>query len=291
MTQVETRTALILAALFKSGLKSLFKRAAIFSATFLVLIYISSPLSGAAATPNPAGFDILRMKLGMSVAQIEAAIKAHDPSLKIIVIEQPLYDKRFADHEFVQIVHAAGLSTDSPERISVGFTVTQPSRAFFIGRRTIFPLDKRPLVEKTAQQLREKYGPESMLSNNRFDFDWVFDKAGKQIVASVPLFQTCAHLRIPNLYTFLNYYSAGFGVGVGAPGSPAFYSPECGVGLKASFTPGSSNPNLVSALDEQLVGDSIAADDIQKLMADAKAVQEQQRQQQERKAAGVKPSL
>ena len=70
---------------------------------------------------------------------------------------------------------------------------------------------------------------------------------------------------------------------------PVSYWRECGLHLWS----GGLGPPIPrsSCLDEWLVGDSIAVDDIQKLMAEAKAAQEQQRQQQEQKASGVKPAL
>jgi hypothetical protein len=55
MTKVETRAALISAAMFKTGLTSLFKQAAIFSVTLLALIDIGSPLRAAEAAPTPSG--------------------------------------------------------------------------------------------------------------------------------------------------------------------------------------------------------------------------------------------
>jgi hypothetical protein len=87
MTKFLTCAALIAAALFETGSNSLAKQAAIFTATFLALICISSPLMAAEASPEPAGFDILGMKLGMSVAEIETAIKAHNPQLNISMDE------------------------------------------------------------------------------------------------------------------------------------------------------------------------------------------------------------
>jgi hypothetical protein len=75
---------------FKTSLKFLFKQAAIFSAILLILMEIGSPLRAAQGAPNPAGFDILGMKLGMSVEQIEAAIKAFNPSLRTMVQKEPL---------------------------------------------------------------------------------------------------------------------------------------------------------------------------------------------------------
>ena len=47
-----------------------------------------------------------------------------------------------------------------------------------------------------------------------------------------------------------------------------------------------TDPQLLSTLNEQLIGDSIAVDDIQKIAAEVKADQEQLRQQQEQKAWG-----
>jgi hypothetical protein len=51
---------------------------------------ISFPLRAAEGAHHPADFDILGMKLGMNIAEIEAAIKASDPSLKTMVQKQPL---------------------------------------------------------------------------------------------------------------------------------------------------------------------------------------------------------
>ncbi len=48
---------------------------------------------------------------------------------------------------------------------------------------------------------------------------------------------------------------------------------------------------MLLGLDEELVGDSIAVDDIQKTAAEAKAVKERQRQQQDQKPSGVKTRL
>src|SRR5271156_961692 len=55
MTKVVSCAAPIAAALFKTGLNSLFKPAAIFSVTLLALIVISSPLRAAEAAPTPSG--------------------------------------------------------------------------------------------------------------------------------------------------------------------------------------------------------------------------------------------
>jgi hypothetical protein len=276
---------------FKINSKFLFKKAAILSAILLIFIDISSPLKAAEGAPNPAGFDILGMKLGMSVAEIEAAIKAYNPAFEMRIDKKPVRDQRLGVGKFVQIVQASRRGSDVIlESISVLFTVAQPSRAFYIGRYTQFAPEHQPLTDKTEQQLREKYGPESNLlsSTGLISIDWVFDKTGKQIFpkADMRLFQACASAAS---------YSGNFDGASGPDWLAALMSPEsnptgCGINLQVSSLP-STDTHLLQSLNEQIDGKSIAIDDIQKLMAEAKATKEQQRQQQEQKASGVKPVL
>jgi len=254
--------------------------------------------TAAQAASVPAGFDILGMKLGMSIEEIQAAIKAHDPTLEIIITEGTMgllnsgNDTMLVGDKFVHFLQANRNRATDPilEFISVAFTVTEPRRAFYIGRSTKFPPEQQPLTDKTVQQLREKYGTESSLLGSGANsyvriLDWVFDKAGKQLVPKngKQLFLTPDHACAQSIS-----YGRSFLIGgLVAPGS---YSPECGADLRVKLEL-STNPNLLSALFEQLTGDSIAVDDIQKLMAEAKAAKEQQRQQQEQKASGVKAPL
>jgi hypothetical protein len=279
--------AALAATLFMTSLKFLFKQAAIFSAILLILMDISSPLRAAQGAPNPAGFDILGMKLGMSVAEIEAAINAYNPSLTKGIANFPTSNPKFGvgKPKLVQFVCARqpGALADT---IAVGFTVTQPSRAFYIGRLTQYSLEQRPLTDKTLQQLREKYGPESGSSNSaasstplaaqivgRTVFEWGGDKVGKHP------FQSCVP-KGPSAFWYTGQFRFG------SLTTPGYYWPACGTDLLIELQP-SPDPHLLSVLFEQLTAHSIAADDIQKLMVEAKAAQEQQRQQQEQKASGV----
>jgi hypothetical protein len=289
MTKTLPHNALV-AMLFKTSLKFLFKQAAISSAILLILMEIGSPLRAAEGSPNPAGFDILGMKLGMSVAQIESAIKAYDPTLVIRIDKKPLTDQRLGVGKFVQIVQASHPGSEALEGISVLFTAAEPARAFYIGRYTQFAPENQPLTDKMEQQLREKYGPESNLfsSTGLISIDWVFDKTGKQIFpkADNRLFQACATAAS---------YGGNFDGARGADWIKLLTAPEanppgCGINLQVRSLP-STDTHLLQNLTEEIDGKSIAADDIQKLMADAKAAQEQQRQQQEQKASGVKPVL
>lgn len=142
------------------------------------------------------------------------------------------------------------------------------------------------------QQVREKYGPESHQSVNTAGItavSWDFDKAGKQLFSTGPTdLGTCATV-MGNLSNGNRPLSYGVSPNIGL-NQPVSYWRECGLHLWVGWI-GSTDPKVLSVLDEWLVGDSIAVDDIQKLMAEAKAAQEQQRQQQEQKASGVKPAL
>ena len=283
--------AALVAMLFKTSLKFLFKQAAISSAILLILMEIGSPLRAAEGAPNPAGFDILGMKLGMSVEQIEAAIKAYNPSLTISSTDYGISNpdvsggKRKAVH-FIYAMQPGALA----DTIAVGFTVTQPSTAFYIGRLKQYSPEERPLVEQTLQQLREKYGSEAGSSNSapassplpgQIVGQTIFEWGGGK--AETHPFQSCVP-KGPSSF----WYAAQFRFG--SLTTPGYYWPACGTDLLIELQP-SPDPHLLSVLLEQLTGHSMAVDDIQKLMADAKAAQEQQRQQQEQKATGVKPVL
>jgi hypothetical protein len=273
---------------YTTALKSSLKHGALLSVTLLALIYTGSSLKAAEPAPDPAGFDILGMKLGMTAGEIEAAIKAYNPSLDIITTSVPITEitsgdqrQRLGGGKILQIVRAQRVPPGAFPEFTVAFTVSQPGRAFSISRRTDFSPDQQPLIDKTVLQLREKYGPESFKSNA---FDWVFDKAGKRLVPNVPgkpfQFNFCSHLS-NNLHGGVSYANNQ---------ASEFYSPECGTDLRVELTP-SAGSNLISVLFEHLVGDPIAVDDIQKLMAKAKAEQERLRQQQEQKASGVRAPL
>jgi hypothetical protein len=287
--------ATVVATLFEISLKFLFKKATLSFAILLILIDISSPLRAAQGASNPAGFDIVGMKLGMSVAEIQAAIKAHNPSLPIDIRKQPINDQKLGVGKFMEILAAGPPYTGglpAHEIISVAFTMTQPGRAFYIGRRAPFPPNQGPLVDKTVQQVREKYGPESHQSVNSAgatDVSWVFDKAGKQLFSTGPTdLGTCATV-MGNLSNGNRSFSYEVSPNIGL-NQPASYWRECGIHLWVGWI-GSTDPKVLSVLDEWLVGDSIAVDDIQKLMAEVKTAQDLQRQQQEQKASGVKPVL
>jgi hypothetical protein len=271
---------------FKIGLKMLFKKAAMPSAILLIFMHVSSPLRAAEAAPDPAGFDILGMKLGMSVAQIEAAIKAYNPSLSISTSDYVSGNPDLTGvgkRKFIQFVVATqpGALADT---IAVGFTATQPSKVFYIGRLKQYSLEEQPLADKTLQQLREKYGPESGSSTpiagqlvGRTVLEWGGDKAGKHP------FQSCVP-KGPAPF----WYAADFRFG--SLTTHGYYWPACGTDLLIELQPW-RDPHLLSYLREDLTAHSIAIDDIQKLMLEAKAEKEQQRQQQEQKASGVKPVL
>lgn len=309
MTNILSCAALV-TTLFKTSLKYLFKQTAISFAILLILIDISSPLRAAEGAPNPAGFDILGIKLGMSVAEVEAAIKASNPSLRTIVQKQPLtgVNDGLADIPVVGKLARSSIQTvGGASGLNVTFIPTEPSKAYSIHRYAGFPAGQQPSMDKTVQQLREKYGPESRsfyfegMPNKFLYLYWLFDRAGKQIDGP-------AGIGIdPNELIRLGRVFDRAGKRIDDPNrgvkcaAQFFYipvdngirtfSPMCGIELLIQLDPASTDTHLLSMLTEQLTGYSIAVDDIQKIAAEAKAAHEQQRQQQEQKASGVKPVL
>ena len=234
--------------------------------------------------PGPAGFDILGMKLGMTVEEIEGAINAYDPSLKIRVDKVLITGARvngsdelrnFGVAKFVQLFVRTAAVAGGLDNIEVAFTVTEPGRALYIRRSASFRPGQEPLMEKTVQQLKEKYGSArrslAIAQSPSIALYWIFDQAGSPIDDGPNGGGTC---RGEFFYSTID----------------PRYSLKCGVEMLVQLGP-ATDPQLLSTLNEQLIGDSIAVDDIQKIAAEVKADQEQLRQQQEQKASGVKPPL
>jgi hypothetical protein len=154
-------------------------------------------------------------------------------------------------------------------------------------------------MDKTVQQLREKYGPES----RSFYFEgtpskalylyWLFDRAGKQIDGPAGFGEL---FRLGRVFDQAGKRIDDPNRGVKCAAQFFYippdngikqFSPMCGIELLIKLDPASTDTHLLSNLTEQLTGYSIAVDDIQKIAAEAKAAHEQQRQQQEQKASGV----
>lgn len=297
--------------LSKTSLKFLSKLPTFSLAILVVLMEISSPLRAGEGAPNPAEFDILGMKLGMSVEQIDAAIKAYNSSLRTIVQKQQLtgVNDGLADipvvgkfaRPSIQTVGGAGTG------LNVTFTPTEPNKAYSIHRYVGFPAGQQPFMDKTVQQLREKYGPES----RSFTFEgtpskalylyWLFDRAGKQIDGPAGFERNSNELvRLGRVFDQAGKRIDDPSRGVKCAAQLFYippdngikmFSPMCGTELLIQLDPADTDTHLLSMLTEQLTGYSIAVDDIQKIAAEAKAKQKQQRQQQEQNAPGVKPVL
>lgn len=289
-----------IAARRKTALKSSFAHAVIFFASFLTLIHVSSPLRAADATSDPAGFDVLRMKPGMSVVEIETAIKANNPAFTIGITRLATGEALGVGKFIPFVTGKRQIANGLHEYILVGFTVTEPHRAFSISRRTSFLPGEEPLKDKLLQQLREKYGQDLSSNTWRTGYYWLFDKAGKQPIRTAREITATPYLCAPvqGFAYGINTQILESQINVGMVDlnlRPKLdFSSKCSVELHVELGQSSSNPHLLSMLSEELVGDSIAVDDIQKLMAEAKAERErqlQQRQQQEQKASGVKAPL
>jgi len=228
------------------------------------------------------------MKPGTDVGEIEAAIKAYNPALKI----STLTGKTAAGGEFTAAIQAVSTPRPQPgtagDNIIVAFTVAQPGKAFYIGRFTAFAQGQQPTIDNIMQELKTKYGgqPGSIGGMGLSGlFAWAFDKTGKQIIPktmadpSNELFGRCAHtVEQPRggLSYGLTYPTDG---SLGVMVVPKFLYADCGVSLKVQ-TFQALTPALLGTLVEQLYSDPLAAADIRKAMDDAKAAQDRQQQEQ-----------
>ncbi len=137
--------------------------------------------------------DVVGVKLGMTPEQAFAAVKAHNPQLRIDVHHARLQHPTAPEGSFVRvpvwvIAHTLGrgsasnfaLSDYSLEAIGLEFT-TPPSPPLVakIARLVQFPNEKPVLLNTLLEGLQKKYGPESgVLSDNRV---WAFDANGKPL--------------------------------------------------------------------------------------------------------------
>src|SRR5215813_1239456 len=137
--------------------------------------------------------DIVGIKLGMSPQEAFTAVKTHNPSLKLDVINARLQHPTAPQGTFVKvpewmIAHSirAGVPNSfyeadgSAESIGLEFTTPpNPPLVAKAARYVQFPSGKPVLVGTLLDALHKKYGPENFALNG--NLVWVFDANGKQL--------------------------------------------------------------------------------------------------------------
>jgi hypothetical protein len=167
-------------------------------------------------------FDIAGIRLDISVDQAQAALHAHDPSMKVQVLQSPA---QLSKGMFTSaVVGLAGTQYPSPgitgksDGILISFTETEGNEAYAIARVMTYDQSSAVLpITALMEQMTDKYGkPHSMTSPLGSGMFWSFGPDGK---------------RSPNTHC------TGYGsfVSVGAlslPSSEDTFDSQCGTGLE-----------------------------------------------------------
>ncbi len=135
--------------------------------------------------------DIVGIKLGMTPEQAVAAIKAHNPKLKIDVINTRLQRPgavTFTRVPLWVVAHTVGPGAPnffadrngSAESIGVEFTTPpNPPMVGKVFRWINFPINEPVAGSTLIEALHKKYGPEN--SAEAINWAWIFDASGQQL--------------------------------------------------------------------------------------------------------------
>jgi hypothetical protein len=112
---------------------------------------------------DPSKLDIAGIRLGISVEQARAALQAHDPSMKVQMLQSP---SQIGKGQFVSAVVGATGSQKSyyigspgkSDAIFIAFTETEGNKAYSITRVSSFDRSSPALESVLIQQLIEKHG-------------------------------------------------------------------------------------------------------------------------------------
>ncbi|MGA9389621.1 MAG: hypothetical protein WBV69_04165, partial [Candidatus Sulfotelmatobacter sp.] len=120
---------------------------------FLLPLAAFCALSSTGRTQSPSGdghgFDVGGIRLDISVDQAQAALRAHDPSMKIQVLQSPA---RLSKGTFTSaVVGLTGTQFPSPgvtgksDGILISFTETEGNKAYMIARVITYDTSTTPL--------------------------------------------------------------------------------------------------------------------------------------------------
>ena len=169
--------------------------------------------------------DIVGIKLGMTPAQAVAAVKAHDPNLKIQTLtarlEHPSDPGNFVRVPMTIKAYTPNLRPDlgTVEWIAMQFTLPpSPPLLAKVQRYTGFVASQPVMASTLLESLTKKYGQANSQGNL-----WVYDSNGKLLTRVSNLQGTCAH--------------DGMATAIGGGGPGPIQPPgETGVGVNLSNT-------------------------------------------------------
>lgn len=258
----------------------------------LVLCTLAGPAlaQSPALTPkNPETFDILGVRPGMSPPEVEAAIKAANPLMKVVAVNGK---SEIDGHQYVEFVTAAGniLMNTTPQTfdaISVRFTDSKDeavlisrSRRYSLGQP---PLKDDPLFDGFARAINAKYGKATSYENANGFLGAVYNYEPNGDLIS----HECGGLPFdPVSYLPNGTFPEPFPQ-ISFNGGLLLKSPKCGVRLEIHAGSNAHNPALVEFFTETLVDNPRWMANEAAIRTVTDAIAAEKRKQQE----GAKPPL
>jgi len=124
---------------------------------------------------DPHNFDIAGIRLGISVEQAQSAIHAHDPSMKVQVLQSP---SQIGKSTFTSgVAGLMGSQRGKSDGILIAFTETEGNKAYRITRVLTYDQNSPAPRDVLVQQMTAKYGKQH--SGTAEGMLWGFDPDGK----------------------------------------------------------------------------------------------------------------
>lgn len=181
---------------------------------------------GRAQSPSGDGhsFDVGGIRLDISVDQAQAALRAHDPSMKVQALQSP---SELGKGTFTSgVVGLTGTQYPSPgitgksDGIFISFTETEGNKAYAIARVITYDQNTPAVLDVLMHQMIEKYGnPHSQTSPPGSGMFWSFGPDGKR----------SPNIRCTGYGSFVNV--SGFSL----PSSANTFNSQCGTGLEINI--------------------------------------------------------
>jgi hypothetical protein len=265
------------------------------------ILYVSLciPLAGFAASPgtslsDPTKFDIVGIRLGMTMDEVLAALHAYKQSLIVTNVKSKIASGK----EIITLTamepdqYGQVLGYDTQEAIAVRFTI-KPQLSYIVLRHAPFPIGKEPLRTNTENQLKEKYGEPSFFKN---DYQiWSFDKNQKKL--NVNKADADNLTSNPDLFYCLHHGGADQEISptfkqAGRYGVPVNISDKCDISLSVMLSgSATTTSDVIGRIEERLLSDKLALDNFQYIQKAEQAFEQGKSKQENEQARMVKPAL
>lgn len=155
-----------------------------------VLAAFLAVLSSTVLAQQPS-FDIVGLRLGMTESEVVAAIKAHDPKLKVITV-QSAYSysdgmQQLQTPPFLSRIEArTGTGPSGKPALAIYFTPPPQAGKAWAIERNEKTTGEPPTVQQYASALQQKYGAPSAVSAQSAALAWDFPAGRVNCIPRVP---------------------------------------------------------------------------------------------------------